>query len=128
MGKTAAYALIIEDDFKNILIIQRKAKRNSPKVWEILQKDIKGKQPVEKQISKMVDKQLKSIAFDLVSFKEYTINEEEKSVIVYTGKLKERITLHKDITMYKWITKDQLDEYDFVQGHKELLLDYFKAN
>lgn len=126
MSKIATWALIIKDDFKNILIIQRKVKRNAPKVWEILQKDIKGKQPEEKQINKMVDKELKSIAFDLVPTKEYIIDE-EKSLVVYTGKLKETVTLHKDISMYKWINKNQLDEYDFVQGHKELLVDYFKG-
>lgn len=128
MGKITTGSLIIKDDYKNVLIIQRKAKKNDPKLWEILQRDIKGKETQEKCIGKMAQRELKTVVFDLTPFKEYVINEEkEELLMLFTGKLKERITLHKDIMMDKWISESELDKYDFVPGHKERLLDYFKS-
>lgn len=128
MGKITACSLIIKDDYKNVLIIQRKAKRNDPKLWEILQRDIKGKETQEKCIGKMTQRELKTVIFNLTPFKDYIIDEEkEESAMLFTGKLKERITLHKDIVMSQWISKSDLDKYDFVPGHKEILLNYFNS-
>lgn len=128
MGKITACSLIIKDDYKNVLIIQRKSKKNSPKLWEILERDIKGKETQEKCVSKMAQKELNTVIFELIPFKEY-VNEEKKeeSVMLFTGKLKERITLHKDIIIDKWISKNDLDKYDFIPGHKEKLVDYFES-
>lgn len=127
MKKIVACSLIVEDDFKNLLIIQKKVKKNSINLWQILQKDIKGKQTQEKTISKMVQRELNCVIFDLHPFKEYVMDEEKEEIlIVYTGKLKERLTLHKDYAYYKWISKNELDQYEFIPEHKNILLDYFK--
>lgn len=128
MGQIVKCSIIICDDFNAVLIAARgKSKKGLPKVWSIFGKDLKGKETTEQCINKAIDKDLKCTIFDLVPFKEYVLEEESKdTLIVYTGKVKEYITPHKDINEVKWITERELDMHDFSEGEKEILIDFFK--
>lgn len=127
MGKIVKCSIIIYDDFNNVLIAQRgKVKKGLPVIWSIFGKDIKGKESEEKCITKAMEKDLKCNIFDLTSFKEYVINEDsEETVMVYTGKVKEYLTCHKEINKIMWIGKKDIDRYEFSQLEKEILLDFF---
>ena len=129
MGKVTKCLIVIYDDFNNVLIAQRgKVKKNSPIIWSIFGKSIVGKESEEKCITKAVDKDLKCTIFDTAPFKEYVINEENGDTsFVFTGKVKEYITPHKDINEVKWITERELSMYDFSGGEKEILLDFFNS-
>lgn len=126
MSKKNSGSLIIKDDFNNVLIIQRKVKKGQPKLWSILNRNIKGKETIEKCLEKIAKDDLKGVVFNLTPFKDISINENEvKSV--YIGMIKESIILHKDISNSKWINKRLLEEYDFIENDKDILLDFFKS-
>ena len=129
MGQVAKCSIIICDDFNAVLIANRgKGKKSLQKIWSIFGRDIKGKETMEQCINKAVDKDLKCTLFDLNPFKEYIIDEDNGDAsLIYTGKVKEYLTPHKDIHSIRWITERELDKYEFVAGEKEILLDYFKS-
>lgn len=126
MNKITRCSLIIKDDFNNVLIIQRKVKRGQPKLWSILIRDIKGKETVEKCLEKIAKDDLKGIIFNLSHVKDSHINECDVNS-VYTGIIKETIVLHKDITSSKWINDRVLNDYDFIEEDKQILINYFKS-
>lgn len=126
MSKVISCSLIIKDDFNNILIIQREVKRGQPKVWSLLNRDIKGKETTEKCLEKISKNDLKGIVFNLTPFKDFVINENEINSS-YTGIIKESIILHKDITSSKWINQRLLEQYDFIKNDKEILLEFFAS-
>ena len=111
-----------------LIVVRGKSKRNLQKVWSIFGKDVKGKETTEQCIIKAIDKDLKCNIFDINPFKEYVIDEERGDTsLVYTGKVKEYITTHKDIHQVKWITERELNMHDFSNGEKEILVDFFKS-
>lgn len=126
MSKTINCSLIIKDDFNNVLIIQPKVKRGQPKVWSLLNRDIKGKQTIEKCLEKIAKDDLKGVIFNLTHFKDIDTNETQLKSI-YTGTIKESIVLHKDIAESKWVNKRLLEQYDFIENDKEILLDFFAS-
>ncbi|MBK5240987.1 DNA mismatch repair protein MutT [Clostridium sp.] len=129
MDKVVKCSIIVCDDFNAVLIANRgKSKKSLQKVWSIFSSDIKGKGTVEKSISKAIDKDLKCNIFDITSFKEYAFDSESGDTLkVYTGKVKEYLTPHKDIQSIKWITKSKVDMYEFSSEDKEIILDFFKS-
>jgi hypothetical protein len=129
MDKVVKCSIIVCDDFNAVLIANRgKSKKSLQKVWSIFSCDIKGKGTVEKSISKAIDKDLKCNIFDITSFKEYDFDSESGDALkVYTGKVKEYLTPHKEIQSVKWITKSKVDMYEFSSEDKEIILDFFKS-
>lgn len=126
MANVVGCSIIIKDDFNNVLIAQRKAKRNEPKLWYIFGKKLKGKESIEKCVHRTVKEELKSILFDVNQLDEFIIDSENnESVQLFSGSLREKITCHADIVSYKWVSKDALDAYDFAPGEKEKILRYF---
>jgi hypothetical protein len=128
MGQVVRCSIIICDDFNAVLIANRgKGKKDLQKLWSIFGKDIKGKETTEQCITKAVDKDLKCTLFEVTPFKEYIFDENSgEALLVYTGKVKEYLTPHKEIHSIRWITERELDKYEFVDGEKQILLDYFK--
>ena len=127
MGQIVKCSIIICDDFNGVLIAAR-GKKKLPIVWSLFGKDIKGKETSEKCITKAIDKDLSCTIFDMIPFKEYTLDEQSgDALLVYTGKIKHYITTHKDINQVKWITERELDMYNFSGGEKEILSDFFKS-
>ena len=129
MTQIVSCSVIICDDFNAVLIANRgKGKKGLQKPWSIFSKDIKGKETTEQCIAKAIDKDLKCTLFDLTTFKEYIFDEESGNTsLIYTGKVKEYLTPHKEINKIKWITERELDQYEFSGIEKEILLDFFKS-
>lgn len=128
MAKVTRCSIIICDDFNNVLIEEiGKGKRDSPEVWCIFEKIMKGKETQEKCITKAIDRALKCNVFDLNPFKEYVSMGENAYVLsVYTGKIRETVTCHRDINKIKWISESEMDKYNFSIHDKEVILDFFK--
>lgn len=126
MSKIINCSLIIKDDFNNVLVVQRKVKRGQPKLWSILNREIKGKETIEKCFEKIAKDDLKGIVFNLEHFKDIAVNENETRSI-YTGTIKETIVLHKDITTSSWVNLRMIDNYDFIESDKDVLLDFFSS-
>lgn len=127
MAKVVSCSLIIRDDFNNILIIKKRVKRGQKEEWSILNQKIKGKENTEKCINRGVKDILKSIAFDLAEVKEYVVNEiEDESIIVFSGILKEKVTLDKNYKELKWINKNDSDSYEINDFDKKIIRDYFQ--
>ena len=125
MGKIVKCSVIIYDDFNAVLIADR-GKSKVQKVWSIFSKDIKGKETTEQCVSKAIDKDLNCTIFDMESFKEYVLDEDNGDTsLVYTGKVKHYINKHKNINAIKWITEKELNNYEFSSVEKEILLDFF---
>ena len=126
MGKKIKSSIIIYDDFKNVLIVQKgKSKKFEPKVWTILNKDITEKQDPEKYITKSVGKDLKCNIFDLLPFKVY--EEGENKNIVFSGKLKEQIVCSADINECRGRTQPHLHESTCSDLEEKILLEFFKT-
>ena len=43
MAKVVECSIIIKDDFNNVFIVQRKTKKNEPKLWYSVGKKVRGK-------------------------------------------------------------------------------------
>ncbi|MBE6062145.1 MAG: hypothetical protein E7207_00965 [Clostridium butyricum] len=123
MMKTNACTLILKDDFDNILVLKKRVKRGEIGKWSLLSQKLRGKESFEKCINKACSKILKTIVFDLEEFKEYEISEEE-SLKVFTGDLKGRFVLDKSYDEAKWINIKEIDEYEFEDMDKTILLDF----
>lgn len=124
MERAKKTIVIIKDDFKNVLLLQKKVKRTEPKVWYLIDGEVKGKGTEEKAVDKMIKKSINSILFNKEVFKEYKIDDSDDILRVYTGQLKERIVLHKDYTQSKWIGLRDLDGLDIDEKHLEILKEF----
>ena len=123
MSKVVECSIIIKDDFNNIFIIKRKTKKNQPKYWYTVGRKIKGKESEEKCIARAIKDDLKYIVFNLVKLGEIENKELEGNTSIYTGELKEKIVLGKDVEEGKWIKVDNIDEYEFEENElKKVLL------
>lgn len=130
MHKITKTSIIIYDDYNNVLVVQRgKNNRNTPEIWSIVGKDLKGKENEEKCINKAVDNDLGCSIFNLTPFKEYVINEENnESLLVYSGIIREYIISHKTINKIKWISEREIETHQFSTNEKEILTDFFKSH
>ncbi len=126
MAKQVACSLIIKDDFHNVLILKKKVKRGEVESWSILTSKIRGKESHDKCITRGAKDILKSVIFDVEPFKEYIINEEnDESVMVFTGRIKEKAILDKNYKECKWIGKRNIEDYNFLSLDKDILNDFF---
>lgn len=117
--------IVIYDDFNNVLIAERGKGKNTPKVWGLFGKEMKGKEDEEKCITKAVDKDLKCTVFDLKFLNEIKVSNEEV-IKVFTGTVKEYLTTHKTINMVKWIGKKEITNYNFEDEDLHILNEFFK--
>ncbi|NLZ49209.1 MAG: DNA mismatch repair protein MutT [Clostridiales bacterium] len=129
MSKVIKCLVIVYDDYNNVLIAERgKGKKDSPKLWGIFGRNLRGKENGETCAAKVIDKDLSCTIFDLDLFKEYPLNSEENgSLLVYTGKVREMLSLHKEINKVKWISLREIDNYEFREGEKEIIMDFFNS-
>lgn len=127
MSKVAECSIIIKDDFNNIFIVRKKTKKNQPRLWYIVGRKIRGREIEEKCISRAVKDDLKSIVFNLVRVGEYILDENLNEVCaVYEGVLKEKVVYGSDIVEGRWISTNELDNFDFADGEKEKILMHIK--
>lgn len=117
-------AIIIYDDYKNVLVVHKKNKEKN-ELWSLVDRELKGKETPEKCITKAVEKELGCTIFDLNLFKEYKNNSE--ALLVYTGIIREHLTLNKSISKVKWINKRDIDETPFVNNEMEIIKDFFES-
>lgn len=128
MAKCIGCRLIIKDDFNNTLVLKKKEKKGQLQNWIILDQKLRGKETDEKCLNRAMKDVLKAIIFDLESFNEYVIdNENDEFIRVYMGNLKERYVLDKAYDEAKWINKKSLDNHEFNEIDKKILNDYFNS-
>lgn len=123
MGKNLKCSVIIKDDFNNVLIIA-KGKKNDPIKWQLIGRESKGKETKEKCINNCVKEVLNTLLFDLEEVSEFKI--ENQNVNLFKGKLKEYMNLGKNVKEIEWVNENSFENYDFLNGEKELLIKYFK--
>ncbi|MDZ5253264.1 NUDIX domain-containing protein [Clostridium sp. LIBA-8841] len=126
MGNIKFCSILIKDDFNNILISKRKGKKADEHLWYLFDRKIKGRETPEKCANRAIKEDLKTIVFDLKELYDFNINEEE-SLRVFTGSLKEKVTCGANITAYKWINKDELSNYTFADGELEKINAFFET-
>jgi isopentenyldiphosphate isomerase len=129
MSKVIKSSVVIYDDYNNVLIAERgKGKKDSPKLWGIFGRNLRGKEDGEACVSKVVDKELTCTIFDLTPFKQYPLATGEDDVWqVFTGKIREMVSLHKEINKVKWIGAREVENFDFAEGEKEIVLDFLNS-
>lgn len=126
MDKALGCGVIIKDYFKNVLIIQKKVKKNQPKLWQLVYRNIKGKESEDKCVHRAVKEELKVLLFNASSFENIKVCDDEQHLKFYTGELQEKIAPHDDIVDYKWINKSNMDNYEFIPEHKAILESFFE--
>ena len=129
MSKVIKSLVIVYDDYNNVLIAERgKGKKDSPKLWGIFGRNLRGKETGETCATKVIDKDLSCTIFDLALFKEYSLNsEEEGTVQVFTGRIRQMVSLHKEVNKVKWINSREIDNYEFKEYEKAIILDFFDS-
>ena len=124
MANIIGCSIIIKDDFNNILIIKKEQKKNFG-LWKCVGRLKKGRENNEKCIANSVKEELNTLIFDLKEVKEFKINEED-SIMIYEGKIKDYMNFGKKVMDMKWISEKEIENYEFLDGQKEMLLEYFK--
>lgn len=124
MGKIVGCYIIIKDDFNNVLLLKKKVKRGEVPTWNLLYQKIRGKETTEKCITKGIKDKLKTVIFDL---EEYKVMEDanKEEVQVFTGVLRERITMDKEFTDSKWVSKGNYENNDLDESTKIILDEFF---
>lgn len=107
------------------MIIKKEQKKNFG-LWKCVGRLKKGRENNEKCISNSVKEELNTLIFDLKEIKEFKINDTEDYIMIYEGKIKDYMNLGKKVMDMKWISKKEIENYEFLDGEKELLLEYFK--
>lgn len=125
MGKIVGCYIIIKDDFNNVLLLKRKVKRGENPIWSFLYQKIRGKESAEKCINKGIKDKLKSVVFDLTEYMSIDFNEEE-SAQVFTGIIRERVSLDKEYTEARWISQKNYMNFEFDDITSKLIEEYFK--
>lgn len=126
MGNVIGCSIILKDDFNNILIIKKEQKKNFG-LWKCVGRLKKGRENNEKCITNSVKEELNTLVFDLKEVKEFKINDEnEDSIMIYEGKIKDYMNLGKKVMDMKWISENEIENFEFLDGEKEILLEYFK--
>lgn len=126
MANIVECSIVIKDDFKNVFVIQKKAKKKEPKLWYLVGKKMKGRETTEKCVNRAVKEDLKSIIFNLNQLFEVSVNETE-DCLVYEGELKERVEYGNEVVEGRWISEREIDNFDFAPYEKEKLIKYFKT-
>lgn len=127
MGKVIGCSIILKDDFNNVLIL-KKGNKKETKGWKCVGRLKKGRETNEKCIINAIKEDLNTLVFDLEVIKEFNLSNNEGSILIYSGKIKEYMNLGKKVCESSWINEKIIDQYDFIDGEKEILLDYFKSN
>lgn len=123
--KCTVCALIIKDDFENILILKKKVKKGEVGRWSLLSQKLRGKESDEKCLNKASNKILKTIIFDLEPYKEVMVDKElDEGIRVYKGEIKGRFVLDKTYDDAQWVHKSKLSEYEFEEVDKLILEDF----
>ena len=127
MSKIMGCSLVIKDDFENVLILQKKVKKQEPEEWSLVNSKLRGKESYEKSINRGIKDCIKALAFDLEQVGEYIVDEEnDESVMVFKANIKEKPILDKAFIDYRWISKNQVVNYNLKEYEKAALLDCFK--
>ncbi|MGN0145509.1 MAG: hypothetical protein ACI398_11025 [Clostridium sp.] len=125
--KCTVCALIIKDDFENILILKKKVKKGEIGKWSLLSQKLRGKESDEKCLNKASNKILKTIIFDLEPYKEVMVNEElDEGIRVYKGEIKGRFVLDKTYEDAQWVHKSELSEYEFEDVDRLIIENYIE--
>ncbi|WP_297518284.1 NUDIX hydrolase [uncultured Clostridium sp.] len=117
--------VIVKDDFENILVVQKKVVKNEPKLWSLVGKNKKVNETLDKCVHRILKEELKTIGFDIKEFATYKINDEESN-IVFTCVLREKVSCHTSIVGWEWISKKDLEKYNFIESDKLILDDYWE--
>ena len=124
MGKIIGCAIVVTDDFENILILKIKVKRGEKEAWSLISAELKGKETMEKCLAKAVKNTIKSLVFDLEEYKEFVVNKETKDTyVVYKGNIKEKPMLDKKYMDTMWIGRRNIHEYNLLDYEKDILED-----
>ena len=124
MANVIGCSIILKDDFNNILIIKKEQKKNFG-LWKCVGRLKKGRENNEKCIINSVKEELNTLIFDLKEVKEFKINDED-SIMIYEGKIKDYMNLGKKVMDMRWISKSDIENYELLDWQKEMLLEYFK--
>ena len=124
MANVIGCSIILKDDFNNILIIKKEQKKNFG-LWKCVGRLKKGRESNEKCIINSVKEELNTLIFDLKEVKEFKINDED-SIMIYEGKIKDYMNLGKKVMDMRWISKSDIENYELLDWQKEMLLEYFK--
>ena len=129
MSKVIKCLVIVYDDYNNVLIAERgKGKKDSPKLWGLFGRNLRGKENGETCAAKVIDKDLSCTIFDLALFKEYPMESEIDGCLqVFTGRIREMVSLHKEINKVKWISFREIENYEFRENEKDIILDFFNS-
>lgn len=120
MNKITECSIIIKDDFNNIFLVRRKTKKNQPILWYTVGRKLKGRETEEKCIARSVKDDLKSIAFNVEKIGETIIDETlGEAASVYIGELKEKVVYGNDVAEGRWVSLEELKNYDLANGEKE---------
>lgn len=127
MAKVIGCSLIIKDDFRNVLILNKKVKRGEVETWSLLSQKLKGKESHDKCITRGAKDILKSVIFDVEPVGEYKMDsDEDECVMVYTGRIREKAILDKSYKECKWIGYRNIEGLNMAPHEKQILLDFFK--
>ena len=120
-------SLIIYDDNKKVLIAQRsKIKHKFPMLWETVGGTLENEETPEECIRREVKEELNCEVNELKLFKVYVINSDNRYVlIVYTGKIVGEVKVNIEIEKFEWITKNDINKYEFMGNCKEKIIDFY---
>lgn len=99
-------------------------------MWEVIGGAVEDNESPEESIKREVMEEINCNIYNLKFFKTYIVYEDKNRyiLIVFTGKIKEKIKCNKEIEVVKWINKDEIEKFDFCGNDLEKLEDYFYLN
>ena len=120
-------SIIIYNNEGKVLISKRsKFKKKFPLMWETVGGGLENNETPDECIRREVKEELNCSINNLNLFKVYIINDDNRyALIVYKGMLLGEIQKNSEIDEVRWISRSDLDKFDFCGNELEKLLDYF---
>lgn len=122
-------SVIIYDLQERILIAQRsRNKKKFPLLWETIGGSLELNETPEECIRRETMEEIGCKLHDLKLFKVYVIKEknEQYILIVFTGRIEDKIKTNYEIEDVKWITSNDINNYEFYSDNcREKILEYF---
>lgn len=132
MNAVVGCSVIIYDDEGKTLISQRsKVKKHFPLAWEHVGGKLENDETPEECIRREAKEEIGCSLEDLKLFKVYINRSEDTQyiIIAFTGRLTnpENIIFNHEIEDIKWITKEEINKYDFLtENNKTRLYDFYE--
>ncbi len=126
MPNVAASSIIVNSDGRVLIGKRSLDKKMGPGKWETIGGSVENNETPEECIKGEIKEELNSEVKTCVYFKDYKSDKGEIAVFIITID-SEPVFSKKDFEEIRWVSMEDVENFDFVLDCGQRILDYFKS-